>query len=72
MRDEVNYKHIPTMAKYSYPWNMGYSAHSMIFEAGYDANLAGITRCNFTEPDDIAAWEKGFQEAQRHLQGEAR
>lgn len=69
MRSEVNYKHIPTMAKYSYPWNSGYSAHAMIFEAGYEANLAGITACEFTEAGDIEAWNRGFQEAQRHVSG---
>lgn len=69
---EIDFKHIPTMSKYSYPWNSGYSASSMIFEAGYDANIAGITACSFTEPDDVHAWNCGFQEAQRHVRGELR
>lgn len=66
---QINFKDIQTMSKYSYPWNSGYTAHSMIFEAGYESNLAGITACTFTDPGDILAWESGFQEAQRHLQG---
>lgn len=69
---QVNFKDIPTMSKYSYPWNSGYTAFSMIFEAGYAANLAGITACSFTEADDIHAWNCGFEEAQRHVRGDLR
>lgn len=69
---QVDFKDIQTMSKYSYPWNSGYTACSMIFEAGYDANLAGITACAFTEPNDIHAWNCGFEEAQRHVNGGVR
>lgn len=61
----LNFKQYSTAARYAAEVN-----------AGYTANLFGISECPYKDGSDLsnreAAWVYGHQMAQRHVRGEVR
>lgn len=60
----LNFKQYSTAARYASEVN-----------AGYTANLFGISECPYKDGQDLhnreAAWIYGHQQAQRHVMGDA-
>ncbi len=63
MKNQMNFKEYKTAARYAAEVN-----------AGYTANLFGISECPYKDGHDWinreAAWIYGHQQAQRHVSGE--
>lgn len=64
MNNQIDFKKYSTAARYAAEVN-----------AGYTANLFGISECPYKDGQDLhnreAAWIYGHQQAQRHVSGNA-